>query len=170
MNLDGSSSNVLYGNGTFAAAPGGSYGDSNVATLLSSFGSNTISTTGNIAGGGILATGKTGYSSGSTVTQTTNRGQGVTINSLAGTIVTTSAVLAAGGVDAFFVGNNKFDPTTDIVLVQVTSYHNGVYLVTALPYNTGVTGFYIFLRNLDTFSTASEAVTIRFMVQKAPNS
>ena len=48
LNLDGSSSNVLYGNGVFAAAPGGSYGDSNVSTLLGAFGSNSISTTGNV--------------------------------------------------------------------------------------------------------------------------
>jgi hypothetical protein len=49
INLDGNASNILYGNGSFAAAPsGGGYGDSNVATLLSSFGSNTISTTGNV--------------------------------------------------------------------------------------------------------------------------
>jgi hypothetical protein len=42
----------LYGNGVFAAAPsGGSYGDSNVATFLASYGSNTISTTGNVFAG-----------------------------------------------------------------------------------------------------------------------
>lgn len=58
INLDGSNSNVLYGNGVFAAAPGGgSYGDSNVTTLLGSFGSNAISTTGNISGGNVLASG-----------------------------------------------------------------------------------------------------------------
>jgi hypothetical protein len=130
----------------------------------------TISDAGNLeVTGSLTSSGKMGYSTGSTVTQTTNRGNGVTINSLSGTIVTTSAVLAAGGVDAFFVLNNKVDPSTDIVAVQVTSYHNGVYLVTALPYSVGSPGFYIFLRNLDIFSTASEAVTIRFMVLKSPN-
>lgn len=39
--------NYFYANGT-PFTPGSDYGDSNVATLLSSFGSNTISTTGNI--------------------------------------------------------------------------------------------------------------------------
>ena len=54
VNLDGNASNILYGNGSFASAPsGGSYGNSNVVTLLSSFGSNTISTTGNISVGNI---------------------------------------------------------------------------------------------------------------------
>jgi hypothetical protein len=52
INLNGSSSQILYGNGAWAAAPA-TYGNSNVATLLSSFGSNTISTTGNISGGNI---------------------------------------------------------------------------------------------------------------------
>lgn len=53
INIDGAAANVLYGNGVFAAAPGGgSYGDSNVVTLLNAFGSNTITTTGLITGDG----------------------------------------------------------------------------------------------------------------------
>ena len=49
VNLDGNNSNILYGNGIFSAAPVGSaYGNSNVATYLASFGSNSITTTGNI--------------------------------------------------------------------------------------------------------------------------
>jgi hypothetical protein len=58
INTDGNSSNVLYGNGAFAAAGGGggSYGDSNVVTLLNAFGSNTITTTGNVSVGNITAT------------------------------------------------------------------------------------------------------------------
>ena len=54
LNLNGNASTVLYGNGVFAAvAVGSNYGDSNVVTLLSSFGSNTVSTTGNITAGNI---------------------------------------------------------------------------------------------------------------------
>lgn len=54
INLDGNTSNILYGNGVFAAAPsGGGYGNSNVATFLASYGSNTISTTGAISSGNI---------------------------------------------------------------------------------------------------------------------
>lgn len=49
IDIDGAAGNVLYGNGVFAAAPGGgSYGDSNVVTLLNAFGSNTITTSGDI--------------------------------------------------------------------------------------------------------------------------
>jgi hypothetical protein len=52
INKDGNSSNILYGNGIFAApATVASYANSNVATFLASYGSNTISTTGNITAG-----------------------------------------------------------------------------------------------------------------------
>jgi hypothetical protein len=55
INLTGSTSNVLYGNGVFApASGGGNYGDSNVVSLLSAFGSNTITTTGNVSVGNVL--------------------------------------------------------------------------------------------------------------------
>ena len=128
-----------------------------------------VSVTGNVVSGGIISSGKVGYGTGSTVTQATNRGQGVTINSLAGTIVTTTATLNAGAVDVFYVGNNKVDPATDIVHVQVVSYHNATYLATALPWTVTGGGFYVFLRNIDTFNSSNEAVTIRFHVFKAPN-
>jgi hypothetical protein len=46
---------VLYGNGVFAAAgSGGSYGNSNVCDFLASYGSNTITTTGNVSVGNII--------------------------------------------------------------------------------------------------------------------
>ena len=56
INLDGSTSNVLYGNGVFAPTAA-AYGNSNVATFLASYGSNTITTTGNISGGNIITGG-----------------------------------------------------------------------------------------------------------------
>jgi hypothetical protein len=59
INLDGNSSNVLRGDGTFAADANSSYGDSNVTSLLGAFGSNTITTTGNITGGNIIGNGST---------------------------------------------------------------------------------------------------------------
>jgi hypothetical protein len=59
LNTDGNASNILYGNGVFASASaGGSYGNSNVATFLASYGSNTISTTGNITAGNIIGNGQ----------------------------------------------------------------------------------------------------------------
>jgi hypothetical protein len=59
INLTGSNSNVLYGNGVFAPTTT-TYGDSNVVTLLNAFGSNTITTTGNITlGNAIFSDGST---------------------------------------------------------------------------------------------------------------
>ena len=52
INIDGNVSNVLRGDGTFAADAESTYGDSNVVTLLNAFGSNTITTTGVITGDG----------------------------------------------------------------------------------------------------------------------
>lgn len=52
------SGNYILGNIAFATGGGSSsYGDSNVATLLASFGSNAISTTGNVNTGNIITTG-----------------------------------------------------------------------------------------------------------------
>jgi hypothetical protein len=57
LNRDGNASNVLYGNGVFAsvAGAGSNYGNSNVVSLLASFGSNVISTTGNVTAGNVYA-------------------------------------------------------------------------------------------------------------------
>jgi hypothetical protein len=172
INLNGNTSQVLYGNGVFAAAPTSTYGDSNVVSLLGTFGSNTISTTGNIATGSVTAAGKIGYASGSTVTQTTNRGTSVTINALAGTIVTVSASMVAGFIDTFGVSNDKVDPNNDIVLVQIVSPNFGMYNVIAQPsaiINGFNNGFFLNIQNISGGPSSNEAITIRFMVIKAPN-
>lgn len=57
LNKDGNASNILYGNGVFAAAPTSTYSNSNVASFLASYGSNTLTTTGNIAAGNLTSSG-----------------------------------------------------------------------------------------------------------------
>lgn len=59
LSLDGSTSNVLYGNGVFAPVAGGNgtYGNAEVATFLAAFGSNTITTTGNVTVGNLILNG-----------------------------------------------------------------------------------------------------------------
>jgi len=57
INKDGNASNILYGNGVFASTPT-MYSNSNVATFLSSYGSNTITTTGNVNVGNIIGNGQ----------------------------------------------------------------------------------------------------------------
>ena len=55
LNLNGNANTVLYGNGVFAAAAASSsYGNANVATFLAAYGSNTISSSGNITAGNII--------------------------------------------------------------------------------------------------------------------
>jgi len=68
INLDGNLSNLLYGNGVFASAPV-AYGNSNVATFLASYGSNTITTTGNVSFGNLVASNiSTGAATGGNIT------------------------------------------------------------------------------------------------------
>jgi hypothetical protein len=58
LTLPGNTFSINYANGTQVPLGGGSdYNDSNVATFLASYGSNTISTTGNITAGNLIATG-----------------------------------------------------------------------------------------------------------------
>jgi hypothetical protein len=131
-----------------------------------------LAVTGNAAVTGTLtSTGKIGYASGSTVTQTTNRGNGVTINALAGTIVTTSAAMVANEIDTFSVINSSVDPNNDIVLAQIVSPNQGTYNCIAGPALIGgfSNGFYINIVNISGFTTSDETITVRFMVFKAPN-
>ena len=76
--LPGNTFAVNYANGTAVSLGGaGSYGDSNVVTLLSAFGSNTVSTTGNITSGNLLTAGvvsATGFVKGVELTSTNSTG------------------------------------------------------------------------------------------------
>jgi hypothetical protein len=151
------------------------YGGTTEVANLS--GTGMLSVTGNISGGNIsatgtlTATGKIGYASGSTVTQITSRGTGVTINAIAGTIITTSAAMVANEIDTFSVINSSVDPNNDIVLAQIVSPNQGTYNCIANPAVIGgfSDGFYINIVNISGFTTADETITVRFMVIKAPN-
>jgi hypothetical protein len=59
-NIDGTAGQVLttYGNGvTYFASTGSTYGNANVNTLLAAWGSNTLSTTGNVSAGNFIGNG-----------------------------------------------------------------------------------------------------------------
>jgi hypothetical protein len=157
---NGNSNITITSNGNVSIQAAGS----NVELVVTSTGANVTGT--------LTSTGKIGYASGSTVTQTTNRGNGVTINALAGTIITTSASMVANQIDTFSVANDQVDPNNDIVLVQIVSPNFGVYNCIAQPSATissFLNGFYINIQNISGFTTTSDAITIRFMVIKAPN-
>jgi hypothetical protein len=90
LNINGNASTVLYGNGVFAVAAA-TYGNANVATFLASYGSNTITTTGNISAGAVTVNG--------TMSATVNN-SGVIENAL----TLTNAGSGVAGVSASFVG------------------------------------------------------------------
>ena len=80
---------------TTVSSGNSSYGDSNVVTLLSAFGSNTITTTGNISAGNVSATTFTGALSGAATTAgtvTTNAQPNIT------SVGTLSSLTASGNV------------------------------------------------------------------------
>jgi hypothetical protein len=156
---NGNSNITITSNGNVSIQAAGS----NVELVVTSTGANVTGT--------LTSTGKIGYASGSTVTQTTNRGTGVTINTLAGTIITTSAAMAVSEIDTFSVTNSSVDPTSDIVLAQIVSPNQGTYNCIATPAVIGGfnPGFFLNIVNISGFTTSDETITIRFMVIKAPN-
>ena len=99
IDIDGNASNILYGNGDFAAAPI-LYANSNVATFLAAFGSNTISTTGNANVGNLGAAGlfiATGNVTGANIT---TAGRVVaTGNVTGGNIITAGDISATGNAN-----------------------------------------------------------------------
>ena len=129
INLDGNASNILYGNGVFAApAPSSSYGDSNVSSLLSSFGSNSISTTGNVSAGNVSVTGAFNGTS-LTVTSTgtaINAGQG---NILTNKITGTKIVFLHGLFNSTLQGNATASSDLTFTLPPTTGA-NGQVLAT----------------------------------------
>ena len=80
------------GNGSQLTGLPASYGNANVTTLLSNFGSNTILTTGNVTGGNVLTSGVLSV------------GGIVTIASTAGNVLTTTGNISAG----YLYGNGAF--------------------------------------------------------------
>ena len=130
VNKDGNSSNILYGNGIFASAPV-TYGNSNVATYLGSYGSNIIITTGNVTVGNIIGNGQalsglTGANVSGAVGLAT---YATTANSVAGSNVSgavsyaTTANAVAGGNVSGQVGN---------ALVAGTVYSNAQPNITSV--------------------------------------
>lgn len=92
INLNGSSSQILYGNGVFAAAPA-LYTNANATSLLASFGSNTISTTGNANVGNLGTAGlitATGNITGGNVLATVDVGATGNVWANAGSLRTTA--------------------------------------------------------------------------------
>lgn len=128
-----------------------------------------IDPSGNLAASGsVTSSGSSGigYSTGAggTVTQSTSKSTGVTINKPCGTITMNGAALAADTIATFTVTDSVV-AATDVIVTQHDSVGTiGGYTVTA---NTSAAGsFKISVRN-NTVGSLSEAIVIRFAVIKA---
>lgn len=129
IDLDGSTSNVLYGNGVFAPAGASSYGNANVATFLADFGSNTVVTTGNITGGSFIGNGASLTSiTGANVTGVVGNAtsaQNIRINTLGSggldyPVIFSLSAGAANAVSLYIdsdLNHFKYNPTTNVFTV-----------------------------------------------------
>ena len=140
LNLDGNVSNVLRGDGTFAADSDTAYGDSNVVTLLNAFGSNTITTTGLITGDGggisnVVAANISGTINLATFAGTANAVAGANVSGEVGfaavaNSVTLANVSGAGNIASINIdgeagnvlyGNGAFAPVSATTAQTVTT-------------------------------------------------
>ena len=116
-----------YANGTPVTFGGGStYGNSNVVTLLAGFGSNTISTSGNITAGNLTITG--------TETDTGNITGG---NILTGGVVSATGTVAGSQLISGAVTITGTDGTSGQVL---TTYGNGITYFSTVSGGSGSPG------------------------------
>jgi hypothetical protein len=118
------------------------------------------------AGGLLIAAGAIGYKTGAggAVTQQTDKGTGVTLSKVTGTITTDNAALAAAAEVTFTVTNTEVAIGDTIVLSIQSGGTSGEYLAHVTDVGAGV--FDITLANMSA-SSASDAVLINFAVIKA---
>ena len=137
INIDGNVSNVLRGDGTFAADADTAYGDSNVVTLLNAFGSNTITTTGLITGDGggisnVVAANISGTINLATFAGTANAVAGANVSGEVGFAAVANSVTLANVSGAGNIASINIDGSASNVL-----YGNGVFAAAASPALTG---------------------------------
>jgi len=138
--------NYILGNGSQLTGLPALYGNANVISLLSSFGSNTISSTGNITTTANVSTGNT-IASGAVIATGNVRGGNVTT---AGNVTAQGIVSASGNIvtAGYFVGNFQGNVTGNIVVngsnTQVLFNTNGnVDAVAGMTYNKGSNTFIV---------------------------
>ena len=138
--------NYILGNGSQLTGLPALYGNANVVSLLSSFGSNTISSTGNITTTANVSTGNT-IASGAVIATGNVSGGNVTT---AGNVTTQGIVSASGNIvtAGYFVGNFAGNVTGNLVVngsnTQVLFNTNGnVDAVAGMTYNKGSNTFIV---------------------------
>jgi hypothetical protein len=126
---------------------------------------NAVSLSGGTIG---LASGTLGYATGNggTVTQTLNKGTGVTLNKITGEITLNAAGLAANSAVTFTLTNSTIAAQDRVVVNHISG---GTFTAYALDAQPGTGSALIGVRNL-TAGSLSEAIVIGFTVIKAANS
>ncbi len=129
----------------------------------------SISATDTISAAGLRATSATsgigyGAGSGGTVTQSTDRTTGVTINKVSGKIVTASNSLAALAAATFVVTNSAVAATDVIVLNKSSGWINEKTDVRTLSVSAG--SFSITVQDLDAVTAETGTGSINFVVIK----
>jgi hypothetical protein len=123
--------NLLYANGV-QWPMGATYGDTNVTSLLSAFGSNTISTTGNITAGNVTAT---SLNNGTGNVRIINGNLYFSLNSTANTVrfTSTEGIVTGGNISGGIIKTDNWFYTDGTSLVPGSNTH-------VLYNNNGKTG------------------------------
>ena len=100
------------------------------------------------------------------VTQTTNRSTGVTINAVSGQIVTDATSLAAGAEAKFVVTNDKVRASSVPVIAVKGGQTADTSIATVVAVADG--SFTIQLTNLNAATADTGAMTINFIIFDAP--
>lgn len=109
---------------------------------------------------------KTGEGVGGTVTQTTNRSTGVTLDALSGAITTDTTSLAAEASAAFVVTNSKVAAGDVIVLSQASGSNGGNTAVTVVAVAAGSFTIRVSNNNAAAGTAETGAIVINFVVIK----
>jgi 1-aminocyclopropane-1-carboxylate deaminase/D-cysteine desulfhydrase-like pyridoxal-dependent ACC family enzyme len=108
-----------------------------------------------------------GPTDGGTVTQATNKGTGVTLNTESGQITMNDAALAAAAEVSFTVTNSKIAATDVVVACHGSAGTAGSYLVNANAIAAG--SFAVTVSNVSSGSLG-EAIVINFVALKGASS
>lgn len=160
--LSGAAGLPVANGGTGATAAAGARANLGAAAS----GANSDITALNGATGAISTTGTIGYvtGAGGTVTQTTSKSTGVTINKICGSITTHNASLAAGSRVAFTVTNSTV-AATDTVILHVKSGPAAPGSYAVYPCGIANGSFDVAIHNFQG-TPLSEAIVMNFSVIK----
>jgi hypothetical protein len=131
--------------------------------ILGNATASSLTVTNQIASTGTSGVGY-GTGAGGIVTQSSNKGNDVTLDKICGQIITSNSSLAAAAEITFRVKNSTIDANDVVIINQQSSTGFGSYYVGAGRIDAGE--FYVVISNLSTGSL-SQALTLNFAVIKS---